>query len=84
MVKDVLTTWLQPGNTYTRFLPQLDPRECIRRHGVLQGVSRFMFSVYLRLLVLLDLKQVDLKFLVQLLLPLQFRVDSNKFFLSSL
>ena len=76
--------WLQSGNAYSLFLPQLNSSECVRRHGILQGVSWFVFSIHLRLLVLLNFEQVVLEFLVELLLLLQFRVDSNKFFLGSL
>ena len=71
MVRIILMTWLQPGNTYTMFLPQLNPSECVRRYSALQSVSRFVSSVYLRLLMLPNLEQVVLEFLVELLLLLQ-------------
>lgn len=53
------------------FLPQLNPSECVRRYSALQSVSRFVSSVYLRLLMLPNLEQVVLEFLVELLLLLQ-------------
>lgn len=83
-VRIVLVVWLQTGNTYARFFPKLNSSERIGRCSVFHDISRFVPSIYLRLLVLLNLEKVVLDFLVELLLLLQFRVDGNKLFLSSL
>jgi len=71
-------------NPYTRLLSQLDSGERVGGWGALQSLSCFMFSIHLCLLVLLNVYQIVLKFLVELLLLLELGIDGNEILLDSL